>query len=179
MAGDFNLHHPLWNPQGYTVHDRCAEILLELIADYGPRPLLPPGRITFPRYGTAMDLVWGNEATQDVLFKSQVAADNDHGSDHYHIEIVLDLAPRLYTPSQMPYNYTKTNWAALEYKLTELLPQVIDCEHATPETLDQYAGDMVNALTTALMETTPRKKLCPFSKRWWNNSLTQLRREVN
>src|SRR5205814_4162515 len=71
---------------------------------YGLRPLLPPGTITFPRYGTAIDLVWGNEATQDVLLKCQVAADNDHGSDHYPIEIVLDLAPRLYTPSQMPYN---------------------------------------------------------------------------
>ena len=63
--------------------------------------------------------------------------------------------------------------------MTELLPQVIDCEHATRVTLDQYADDVVNALTKALAETTPRKKLCPFSKRWWNDSLTQLRREVN
>src|SRR5205814_239025 len=22
MAGDFNLHHPLWNPQEYTTHDQ-------------------------------------------------------------------------------------------------------------------------------------------------------------
>ena len=79
----------------------------------------------------------------------------------------------------MPYNYAKTNWPALEYKLTELLPQIIDWKHATPAELDQYAEDLVNALATALVETTPRKKMCPFSKRWWNDNLTLLRRDVN
>jgi ribonuclease HI len=179
MAGDFNLHHPLWNPREYTTHDHRADVLIEMMADYGLRLLLPSGTITFPRNGTSIDLVWGNEATQDVLLKCQVSAENDHGSDHLPIESVLDLTPHLHTPSQLPYNYAKTNWSALEDRLTGLLPQIIDCVQATPAMLDQYAEDVVNALTTALAETTPRKKLCPFSKRWWNDSLTQLRREVN
>jgi len=179
MAGDFNLHHPLWNPPGYRTQDRRADDLLEMMADYGLRLLLPSGTITFPRTGHAIDLVWGNEVTQDVLLKCQVSVHNDHGSDHLPIEIILDLTPRAHTPPQLPYNYVKTNWPALEYKLTQLLPPVIDCVHATPATLDQYAHDLINALSTALAETTLRKKLCPFSKRWWDDSLTQLRREVN
>ena len=179
IAGDFNLHHPLWNPQGYTTHDRRAEALLDMMADYGLRLLIPPGTITFPRTGTAIDLVWGNEATQDVLLKCQVAEDNDHGSDHYPIETVLDLTPRPHTPSQMPYNYAKTNWDAFEYKLKEYLPQPLNNEHPTPTMLDEYAKNLVNAMTAAITQTTPRKKLCPFSKRWWNDTLTQLRKDVN
>ena len=155
IAGDFNLHHPLWNPQGYTTHDRRAEALLDMMADYSLRLLIPPGTITFPRTGTAIDLVWGNEATQDVLLKCQVAEDNDHGSDHYPIEIVLDLMLRLHISSQMLYNYAKTNWTAVECKLTEHLPQLLDIENATPTMLDQYARNLVNAMTAAVSETTP------------------------
>src|SRR5436190_22195896 len=44
VGGDFNMHHPVWNPEGYARHDEEAE--------------LPPGTVTYPNAGTTIDLVW-------------------------------------------------------------------------------------------------------------------------
>ena len=60
MVGDFNLHHPLWNPPDYDTHDQEAEDLIDLMATNGLNLILPAGTITFPRSGTAIDLTWGN-----------------------------------------------------------------------------------------------------------------------
>jgi len=61
VAGDFNLHHPLWNPLGYYDQSAEAETLIEAMIEADLRPLLPPGTITFPfrnaQGGTAIDLV--------------------------------------------------------------------------------------------------------------------------
>ena len=32
MAGDFNLHHPLWNPPNYPTQDSEANMLIDIIA---------------------------------------------------------------------------------------------------------------------------------------------------
>ena len=37
----------------------------------------------------------------------------------------------------------------------------------------------MEAIRKAVEETTPHKKPCPHSKRWWSNKLTKLRREAN
>src|SRR5205814_7990654 len=34
ILGDFNLHHPTWNPIAYTKHDALSEELLELMEDH-------------------------------------------------------------------------------------------------------------------------------------------------
>ena len=48
MVGDFNLHHPLWNPSDYETHDHEAEELIDLMATNGLNLILPAGTITFP-----------------------------------------------------------------------------------------------------------------------------------
>ena len=46
VARDFNLHHALWNPPGYTAQDPQAQTLIETMMDANLTPLLPPGTIT-------------------------------------------------------------------------------------------------------------------------------------
>ena len=60
MAGDFNLHHPLWNPPNYQIQDTEADTLIDIASQTKLKPMLPAGTITFPRAKTAIDLVWGN-----------------------------------------------------------------------------------------------------------------------
>ena len=43
--GDFNLHHPLWNP-GRNGHHLLADSLLDLLGNRGLELLLPKGTIT-------------------------------------------------------------------------------------------------------------------------------------
>ena len=57
MAGDFNCHHPLWNPRGYTKHDGVTDALVEMATEIGLNLLIPAGSITYPNAGTTIDLV--------------------------------------------------------------------------------------------------------------------------
>jgi endonuclease/exonuclease/phosphatase (EEP) superfamily protein YafD len=112
VAGDFNLHHSLWNPVGYFNQEPQAETLVEIMMEANLRMLLPPGTVTFPTTnesgGTAIDLVWGNGTAKDTIIKCHtVEHTNDHGSDHYPIEIILELNPKTLPPSVHPYNYSK------------------------------------------------------------------------
>ena len=66
LAGDFNSHHPLWNPSGYLRHDAEGDALIDLAAMLGLSPLLPPGTITYPSAGTAIDLVWGRDVNSTI-----------------------------------------------------------------------------------------------------------------
>ena len=120
ILGDFNLHHPTWNPTAYTKHDTLSDELLELMEDHDLQLLLPPGTITYPcntaAGGTTIDLVWGNEKAEECMLKCQISADNDHGSDHLPIETILDLSTPPLPPIEPAYNYEKTNWKLLKSK---------------------------------------------------------------
>ena len=93
MLGDFNLHHPLWNPPDYDTYDREAEDLIDLMAINGLDLILPAGTITFPRYSTTIDLVWGNAQMEEKVRRCKVAHNHDHSSDHFPIITTLDLEP--------------------------------------------------------------------------------------
>ena len=57
MAGDFNLHHPLWNPPKYPTQDSEVDTLIDIISQTRLKPMLPAGTIIFSRAKTAIDLV--------------------------------------------------------------------------------------------------------------------------
>jgi hypothetical protein len=180
IASDFDLHHTLWNPRQYLKHDTQADELIKGMLQLGMQLLISSGTITFPNGKMAIDLVWGNEQAMNCMLKCQIATENDHGSDHLPIETILDLTPRLKAPMQPPYNFSKTNWKALEIKLQESLPPIPTRETlSTEETIDKFATEITNAISYAITETTPRKKPSPFSKRWWNEDLTKSRKELN
>ena len=176
IAGDFNLHHPLWNPPGYHRYDSTADTLIEEMSELQLKPILPAGTITFPRAKTAIDLVWGNEYSAQQVIKCKTSHKNDHGSDHYPIEIILRLTPS--SPAiQRPYNYDKTDWTLLQVKLERYLPP-LDGTTETTEALEVFARDTCTAIQRAVEESTPRKSPTPFSKRWWNDNLNQLRKKA-
>jgi len=57
VGGDFNLHHPLWNPPAYHTHDSGADELINIMGNSKLQPILPVGTVTYPRAETAIDLV--------------------------------------------------------------------------------------------------------------------------
>jgi len=86
MAGDFNAHHPMWNPVEYLRHDEVANDIIDLAAELGLTLLIPPGMVTYPHASTAIDLVWGNQEAAERVIKCRIAEENDQGSDHLPIE---------------------------------------------------------------------------------------------
>ena len=184
MLGDFNLHHPLWNPQSYTKHDLQANELVDLLMDINLRPLLPPGTITYPTNniagGTTIDLVWGNDKAKENLLKCHtISAISDHTSDHLLVEIILNLESKQLPSISPPFNYAKTNWEFLKIKPNSYLPMLIDPSHTSAQELDDFAANLVEAIHRAIEDTTPRKKPSPHGKRWWNDDLSNFRKEVN
>ena len=154
MLGDFNLHHPLWNPQSYTKHDPQVNELVDLFMNINLKPLLPPGTITFPTNntagGTAIDLVWGNDKAEESVLKCHtISTSNDHTSDHLPIEIILNLEPKQ-SPSMNPaFNFTKTDWELLKIKLKRYLPVTIDPSHTSRQELDNFTIEFVKAIYRA------------------------------
>ena len=178
IAGDFNLHHPLWNSTNDQTQNPEADTLIDIMSQARLKPMLPAGTITFPRAKTAIDLVWGNNFVEQRIIKCRIAK-TDHGSDHYPVETILNLQPCPYGPeAQQPYNYSKTDWKAFEQSLRNNLPILDHPETPTPETVDQLANDISTAIRHATQETTPRADICPFSKRWWNKELADLRKQA-
>ena len=110
LAGDFNCHHPLWNPRHYLVQDEAGDELVESVSDLNLELLLPPGTITYPHAKTAIDLVWGNNNAALRLLKCHIASDKDLGSDHLPIETVIAITGEKEGTTRPPYNYSKSNW---------------------------------------------------------------------
>jgi ribonuclease HI len=180
IGGDFNLHHPLWNPPHYDKHDANADNLIETMAELHLRLLIPPGTITFPRAKTAIDLVWGNARAEHTLLKCKIAQKNDHGSDHLPIEIALNLSlnPNLIV-NKLTHSFSKADWDTVRTKMEELLPQTPALEQVTANEIDTYTESLVQAIQQTINETIPTCTLTPFSKRWWNDDLSSLRKEAN
>jgi ribonuclease HI len=180
VGGDFNTHHPVWNPEGYERHDEEADALVDMMAELELTLLLPPGTVTYPNGGTTIDLVWGSSEAANRIIKCRIAKEHDHGSDHLPIETTI--AMRIEEPQFLPpYNYAKTNWKELNTKLELYLPSMIQIndEAITEVDVDNYAELLINAITKAVQETTPRKRPSPHSKRWWTEELSKLRKEAN
>ena len=97
-------------------HDEEADALVEMMSDLELNLLLPPGTITYPRSGTAIDLVWGNNEAVNQVIKCRIAKQHDHGSDHLPIETTIAMRTEVPQP-RLPYNYAKTNWQDFNDKL--------------------------------------------------------------
>ena len=180
MAGDFNCHHPLWNPPQYTRHDEEGDNLVELAADAGLSLLIPPGTITFPNAETAIDLVWANQTATSRMIKCGIADDLDHGSDHLPIETKLsgNMEP---TQSERPsFNYNKTDWNKFKETLQQHLPAIPGTDALrSPTAIDAFIEQLTETLTNAIEQSTPYKKPSPHSKPWWNPEIAELRHQQN
>ena len=104
-----------------------ADELVELIIDINMTPPLPLGTITFTTNndagGTSIGLVWGNARAEECILKCYtIEAINDYTSDHFPIEILLDLELGSGPPTKPFFNYTKTNWDLVKENLQLYLP---------------------------------------------------------
>ena len=101
---------------------------------------------------------------EEKVLRCKIAHNHDHGSDHYPIIMTLDMKPER-MEEKPTYNFEKMDWDLLKAKIIKSLPVINHDESASSATVDQLAKDIVMALTEAIECTTPRRKICPFSKR--------------
>ncbi|KAH8914473.1 hypothetical protein BT69DRAFT_1204610, partial [Atractiella rhizophila] len=92
---DFNLHHDLWNQEGYLRWDAKAEELLTSLTEMGLVLRSEQGVITwYARESQAViDLVFVNAAADDLVERCLTSHDPEvnHGSDHFPILTTFNL----------------------------------------------------------------------------------------
>jgi len=177
MAGDFNAHHPSWNPPGYLTHDSNADEIVDLAAELGLTLLIPPGTVTYPNADTAIDLVWGTHDIESALIKCQVASNNDQGSDHLPVETWISLTSNLSDREGPKLDFARTDWEKFRAILEGSLPTLPALE--TTAEIDTFVAELLETIQKAMAESTPIKRPTPHSKRWWSKELTSMRRSAN
>ncbi|KAF8303300.1 putative Endonuclease-reverse transcriptase, partial [Trypanosoma cruzi] len=97
LCGDFNMHHPQWEPFLETSPSEVAAEFLELCTDAGLTLVNTPGEITYAR-GTrersCIDLTWSKHLTV-----SDWSASVSPLSDHYMLTFTLHQAFKDTIPS--------------------------------------------------------------------------------
>ena len=136
----------MWNPQNYTKHNAIGDELVELTLDFHLSLLIPPGTVTFPNRGTAIDLVWGSADIEHKILKCRIAEDHDQGSDHLPIETVL-ASPTPNPAKCLLYNFSKINLDVFDKKLKTSLPTLPTTNSSwSPQAVDTHTEELVKAI---------------------------------
>jgi hypothetical protein len=171
LLGDFNLHHPLWNPEN-NGHHRIANSLLESLTNRGLELILPPKTVTRdcqrgPHHEqSTLDLIF---TTVRLVEECRIATELEQSSDHLPIMTTLQFPHNTETRTTGPQ---KRNWKALDQ---ESFIEAIDKETtsltaislATEQDIDLYTSILVKAIQKAIEKAVPERRKSPFSKPFW------------
>ncbi|MBW0493889.1 hypothetical protein O181_033604 [Austropuccinia psidii MF-1] len=185
---DSNLHHPHWNPKGYTHTHTQARDLIKACGRKGFRLISPRHTPTFlgaVGKPTAIDLTWANHKSRLLLPITQVQL-NNHSSDHHPILTKITLPHSLTLPPQkhltMRLNQLNPD-LFLDHLGQLLLTTANTTETDTPNATDKTIQDLSTAILTAYnnqgkwVNTNPAR-----AKAWWDkrqlDELVKLRNQA-
>ncbi|RNC41479.1 L1Tc protein, partial [Trypanosoma cruzi] len=169
LCGDFNMHHPQWEPFLETSPSEVAAEFLELCTDAGLTLVNTPGEITYAR-GTrersCVDLTWSKHLTV-----SDWSASVSPLSDHYMLTFTLHQAFKDTIPSAPKFfcSWGKCKWDSFVKDLDAQLPAY--------DYKKQSTG--IKAFTRALI--TSYRRHCPRGMhkdgpRLWDDTLMEAER---
>lgn len=181
IAGDFNLHHPMW--QATSEADSASNRWVDWITLNDMLLASTPDIATHER-GNTIDLVFTTNNTSITN-----SASENIGSDHELLDWTLYRDPVEFELPPQPiagFNYSKANWERFTNELKAR------CEHITPprsmktngnilrshKTADKFACTLVELLEQSLDASTPRLRITARSKRWWTPQLKAQKRRL-
>jgi hypothetical protein len=157
--------------------------LIDLITEYNMTIALPPD---IPAYKTTTsnwtrpDNVWRNNTTHDPITICDVKPEiRPPQADHLPIYTELDL------PTQRSNAPEKRNIRDADFKLineilqTRLAEKCPAKEIHSKEELEDTVNTFIETIQEVLNHNVPVTKPCPYTKRWWNKELTELKKKKN
>jgi hypothetical protein len=163
---------------------RSVEGVIEMMAEHGMVMTLPKGTPTLlhmrsKRY-SCPDNVFCTVALQPFITKCEVLAHlRPTSTDHFPILTVIDL-PQTRIPPDPSYNFRIADWEEIKKTLTlklDLLPQAMPIENL--QQLEEAGANLTKAIQETIEERVTRCKPRPDAKRWWNEELTAMRKDLN
>lgn len=188
MLGDFNRHHPCWDePRNSHLFTEArlsaAEKLLDLLATYGLTMILPAGRPTHELSTTKnysrLDNVFVTESLAEQLdLCTALETPRLPATDHFTVHTKINFrCEKATTVTQ--HDFRKTDWEAFATALKPPTPNLPTDKIKNVRTFDTRLKKLMDALKKPIEEKVPKRKDCPYTKRWWTKELTQLRRKRN
>ncbi|GAA5959389.1 hypothetical protein JCM10213_001607 [Rhodosporidiobolus nylandii] len=174
LAGDFNLHHPLWERERTAAASPAAETLIAMLNDHSLTPILPPGTTTFFGHNGAAegcnDLFFASEGLVERVVSCGVDEELVSGSDHLPLRAIFAKSPDPPPPPPPRFRFRKADveTALLAYRIfASLLPppaslktiQDLEKEAERLTFIASYAA--LAALPLALPGSRPR------AHEWW------------
>ena len=200
LLGDFNIHHPWWDP--LAKKSPGADQLIEWLEQQDLHLINSPGTGTFFRphltRESVLDLSFASNSLASKIQDWQVLP--DLVSDHYGLlfSIPGSKTTTVDNPLQTScFNTQLANWdlfaTSLQANIAEsntLSSNEFNClfpswevqlgilERDTPNTalLDNAASDLTNAITKAAKASIPMYRPGARPKPWWNEDLKALRK---
>jgi endonuclease/exonuclease/phosphatase family metal-dependent hydrolase len=186
--GDFNRHHPLWEPQHNThlftaANLNAAAVLINLLSMYNLVQILPLGLTTLEasntRNLTRPDNMFCSMQMEQRISKCSVEQHlRPVVTDHFPIITVIDIEPErvMHTPK---HNYHATDWEEFREHLANKLSNILPPDELTTHVQFQEA---LTTLTRCISETVeakvPKSNPSPYAKRWWSKELEAERKGV-
>jgi len=181
VAGDFNRHDQLWGGDAIaaTIRQGEAEPIIEFMAEQDLQLLNPRGIHTWhskdDELASTIDIILATPELTSDTYLCDIHA-TEHGSDHraIHTEIAVDWEP------PKPRNrrlWKKADWGKMRKKTQELVETVP--EPPMEASIDDHCAYIMDVVMPAVDESVPVAKPSPYTKRWWNEELTGLRKDYS
>ena len=171
ILGDFNGHHPLWDPN--RAADATGSHLVEALLLDPSLTILTPE--TLPTY---YDVRHNSFSTLDLtLISSPLASLStlwtapDIGSDHFPVVTRIGVAPCTVRYAVRPrWKFDTGSWPAFQRALLPLPPEPVDSLH---DSVSSFTANLIAASAQAFQRTKdciyPR-----YNKPWWNAECARL-----
>ena len=182
ILGDFNTHHPWWDPLRPQSHN--SVYLTDLIELYSLNLLNTPGEGTFYRphmeFPSVIDLSFATNSILNQVQDWQVLP--DLGSDHFGVLFTIchQLEPSSKAgTSILRFNTKKANWKLFKKELITNISTLAIYPTTSKLELDILASKFTNSIIDAANASIPKTSTSAYSKPWWNNRLTSLRKKYS
>jgi endonuclease/exonuclease/phosphatase family metal-dependent hydrolase len=156
LAGDFNIHHPLWDRHGR--HSPQAETLLALAQQWHLDLATPWGEPTHESRedrDSTIDLAWVSTELQAKYLGTVAYEGSDHRPQLVRIEEAAQIT-RQYRPPQ-GWSWTKMNKTKVQAQAAHLR-YIAPEDITTPQQLDNIVDATIQQLQEVADFSTPRAK---------------------
>ena len=186
ICGDFNAHHPTWDPENHNTNKEGIELNDILNDDDSICIATPPGLITHTctKEGatstSTLDLTLCNPA---LLPSFDIKTIPDYGSDHDPVIATIEINPNKTIRGKRPrWKLENVNWQNWKTKLEK--PTNEQLKSRQPGDLEKDYKNFTSSIQEASEETfkkTGKKAKYNIHKPWWNEQCsraTALRRRA-
>lgn len=182
LLGDFNIHHPWWDPLSPQSSASETSSLLDLVEKHAFSLLNTPGEGTFYRPNmeapSVLDLTFATQGIVNQIEDWQVLP--DLGSDHSGVLFTIFNSISTSPLKSLRFNTKKADWKRFRKNLIQSFSDFnfdINSKYSNRE-LDQIGELFTSNITQAAIDSIPRAYKSATSKPWWNEDLKFLRKSM-